>query len=119
MFDLTFRDIKRKKRKISNIHLKLLGKHNVLNAKHHEQEARIIAEAGKIGAVTIATNMAGRGTDIKLGGNKDFVLDSGYDICELFDNYEEFQSRLKEINKVYPPNDDPPPPYTREVSDNG
>ena len=50
-------------------------RHTVLNAKHHEQEARIIAEAGKVGAVTIATNMAGRGTDIKLGGNKDFVLD--------------------------------------------
>ena len=48
-------------------------KHNVLNAKHHEQEAKIIAEAGKTSAVTIATNMAGRGTDIKLGGNKDFV----------------------------------------------
>ncbi len=47
-------------------------KHNVLNAKHHEKEAKIIAEAGKTGAVTIATNMAGRGTDIKLGGNKDF-----------------------------------------------
>ena len=44
-------------------------KHNVLNAKHHEKEASIIAEAGKVGAVTIATNMAGRGTDIKLGGN--------------------------------------------------
>ena len=43
-----------------------------LNAKQHEKEASIIAEAGKIGAVTIATNMAGRGTDIKLGGNKDF-----------------------------------------------
>ena len=51
-------------------------KHNVLNAKHHEREAKIIAEAGKTGAVTIATNMAGRGTDIKLGGNKDF-FDSG------------------------------------------
>ena len=49
--------------------------HNVLNAKHHEQEAKIIAEAGKTGAVTIATNMAGRGTDIKLGGNKDFVVE--------------------------------------------
>ena len=49
--------------------------HNVLNAKQHEKEAHIIAEAGKINAVTIATNMAGRGTDIKLGGNKDFVYD--------------------------------------------
>ena len=49
--------------------------HNVLNAKQHEKEASIIAEAGKINAVTIATNMAGRGTDIKLGGNKDFVFD--------------------------------------------
>ena len=44
-------------------------KHNVLNARHHEQEAQIISEAGKLGAVTIATNMAGRGTDIQLGGN--------------------------------------------------
>ena len=43
--------------------------HNVLNARHHEQEARIVAEAGRLGAVTIATNMAGRGTDIQLGGN--------------------------------------------------
>jgi len=49
--------------------------HNVLNAKQHEKEANIIAEAGKVNAVTIATNMAGRGTDIKLGGNKDFVYD--------------------------------------------
>ena len=43
--------------------------HNVLNAKHHEKEAQIVAQAGKLGAVTIATNMAGRGTDIMLGGN--------------------------------------------------
>ena len=49
--------------------------HNVLNAKQHEKEAKIIAEAGKINAVTIATNMAGRGTDIKLGGNKDFIFE--------------------------------------------
>ncbi len=46
-------------------------KHNVLNARYHEQEAFIIAQAGKLGAVTIATNMAGRGTDIQLGGNLD------------------------------------------------
>ena len=47
-------------------------KHEVLNAKHHEQEAKIIANAGEPGAVTIATNMAGRGTDIQLGGNYEF-----------------------------------------------
>ncbi len=47
-------------------------KHNVLNAKHHEREAEIVAEAGRLGAVTIATNMAGRGTDIILGGNPEF-----------------------------------------------
>ncbi len=47
-------------------------KHNVLNAKHHEKEAEIVSEAGRLGAVTIATNMAGRGTDIILGGNPDF-----------------------------------------------
>ena len=46
--------------------------HNVLNARQHEQEAQIVADAGKLGAVTIATNMAGRGTDIKLGGNVEF-----------------------------------------------
>jgi len=48
-------------------------KHNVLNAKYHDKEAEIIAQAGKLGAVTISTNMAGRGTDIKLGGNPDFL----------------------------------------------
>ena len=48
--------------------------HNVLNARQHEQEAQIIADAGNLGAVTIATNMAGRGTDIKLGGNVDFQI---------------------------------------------
>ncbi len=47
--------------------------HNVLNAKHHEKEAEIVAQAGKLGAVTIATNMAGRGTDIVLGGNAEFM----------------------------------------------
>ena len=48
-------------------------RHNVLNAKHHEQEAQIVAQAGQFGAVTIATNMAGRGTDIMLGGNAEFL----------------------------------------------
>ena len=48
-------------------------KHNVLNAKNHEKEAEIIAQAGKFGAVTVATNMAGRGTDIMLGGNAEFL----------------------------------------------
>ncbi len=48
-------------------------KHEVLNAKNHEREAEIVAQAGKIGAVTIATNMAGRGTDIMLGGNADYL----------------------------------------------
>ncbi len=47
--------------------------HNVLNAKHHEKEAEIVAQAGKFGAVTIATNMAGRGTDIMLGGNAEYL----------------------------------------------
>ena len=62
-----------KSEKISNYLNDKKIKHNVLNAKQHEMEAKIIAEAGKTGAVTIATNMAGRGTDIKLGGNKDFL----------------------------------------------
>ena len=54
--------------------LKKVGiKHNVLNAKYHDQEAQIVAQAGKLGAVTIATNMAGRGTDIMLGGNAEYM----------------------------------------------
>lgn len=48
-------------------------RHNVLNAKHHEREAEIVAQAGKFGAVTISTNMAGRGTDIMLGGNPEYM----------------------------------------------
>ncbi|WP_421845832.1 preprotein translocase subunit SecA [Mycobacterium sp.] len=68
--------------------------HNVLNAKYHEQEAGIIAEAGRRGAVTVATNMAGRGTDIVLGGNVDFLTDKrlrtrGLDPVETPDEYEE------------------------------
>ena len=63
-------------------------KHNVLNAKNHQQESEIIAQAGRLGAVTIATNMAGRGTDILLGGNPEFMAkhqmrELGYNDAEL------------------------------------
>ena len=62
---------------ISELVSKLLTRagipHNVLNAKHHEKEAEIVAQAGKLGAVTVATNMAGRGTDIMLGGNAEYM----------------------------------------------
>ena len=53
-------------------------KHEVLNAKHHEREAKIIAQAGRLGAVTIATNMAGRGTDILLGGNPEVLAEEEF-----------------------------------------
>ena len=66
-----------KSERISKILKKQSIKHNVLNAKFHEQEASIIAQAGRIGAVTIATNMAGRGTDIQLGGNLDLKIKEG------------------------------------------
>lgn len=67
--------------------------HNVLNAKYHEQEAGIVAVAGRRGAVTVATNMAGRGTDIVLGGNPDFLADQrlraqGLDPVETPEEYE-------------------------------
>lgn len=68
-------------------------KHNVLNAKFHEQEAQIVAQAGLPGAVTVATNMAGRGTDIVLGGNPDILADlnlrdRGLDPVETPEEYE-------------------------------
>ena len=65
-------------------------KHQVLNAKYHEREAQIVAQAGQFGAVTIATNMAGRGTDIMLGGNAEFLAKAeltklGYDDEQIYD----------------------------------
>ena len=65
-------------------------KHTVLNAKHHEKEAEIVAQAGKLGAVTISTNMAGRGTDIVLGGNSDYLAKNklraeGFDEATIYE----------------------------------
>ena len=67
--------------------------HHVLNAKHHDKEAMIIAQAGRAGSVTIATNMAGRGTDIKLGGSSEAL------IAALSKDFSE-EDRLKEIKKI-------------------
>ena len=72
--------------KMSKIFTKNKLNHNVLNAKQHEKEANIIAEAGKTGMITIATNMAGRGTDIQLGGNKN-----------LFVNMNDNKDKIEEI----------------------
>ena len=79
-------------------------KHNVLNAKQHEKEAYIIAQAGRIGAVTIATNMAGRGTDILLGGNAEFLAKEALEnsgITPDSENYETIKEEaLAEARKI-------------------
>ena len=67
--NLSEEEVKKKLQRVVNFGVP----HNVLNAKHHEQEAQIVAQAGRLGAVTIATNMAGRGTDILLGGNPEYL----------------------------------------------
>lgn len=72
-------------------------KHNVLNARQHEQEAQIIADAGKLGAVTIATNMAGRGTDIKLGGNVEFKVLEAI-AAEPDGDHEAIRSKIEEAH---------------------
>ena len=69
--------------------------HNVLNARQHEQEAKIVADAGKLGAVTIATNMAGRGTDIKLGGNVEFTIMEAI-AADPEANPDEIRSRIED-----------------------
>ena len=83
-----------KSERISNFLKEKKINHNILNAKQHEKEANIIAEAGKPGAVTIATNMAGRGTDIKLGGNKDFLNE------DQSSNLEEFKKNESNVKKL-------------------
>src|SRR6202046_2954433 len=65
-----------KSERVANQLKKTAVKHSVLNAKNHEREAEIVAQAGRFGAVTISTNMAGRGTDIVLGGNPEFMAAS-------------------------------------------
>jgi preprotein translocase subunit SecA len=70
-------------------------KHNVLNARHHEQEAQIVADAGRLGAVTIATNMAGRGTDIQLGGNVELKV-----LAALAENPEADPAALREAEEA-------------------
>ena len=71
--------------------------HNVLNAKNHEQEANIIAQAGKLGAVTVATNMAGRGVDIKLGGNADEMALQLQINEEKLENPNYLKSKIKKL----------------------
>ncbi len=87
-----------KSEKISKFLIEKNIKHNVLNAKQHEKEAKIIAEAGKTGTVTIATNMAGRGTDIKLGGNKDFI-EAGVE--KNIDEYKKNELKVKNLGGLF------------------
>lgn len=74
--------------------------HNVLNARQHEQEAQIVADAGRLGAVTIATNMAGRGTDIQLGGNADLRVEQALEADPNTDKEALFAEIAAEKEKV-------------------
>jgi preprotein translocase subunit SecA len=94
-----------KSERLSRQLLKENIKHEVLNAKQHAREAAIVAEAGRKGAVTVATNMAGRGTDIILGGNPEFLADKelrarGIDPAEDIEQYEaEYPAMLERFEK--------------------
>ncbi len=80
---------------LSSILKKMGIKHNVLNAKHHEKEAYIIAQAGRLGAVTIATNMAGRGTDILLGGNAEYLAKEALDKAKITSDSPDYEEKKK------------------------
>ena len=71
--------------------------HNVLNAKHHEREAYIIAQAGRVGAVTIATNMAGRGTDILLGGNAEYLAKEKLDELGIIPEDPSYETKKAQL----------------------
>lgn len=82
--------------------------HTVLNAKYHEKEAEIVAQAGRVGSVTIATNMAGRGTDILLGGNPEFLakeemqrLDYTVEQVEIASSYVEGDEETRKLQSLY------------------
>lgn len=82
---------------ISDLLKKRGVKHNVLNAKHHEKEAYIIAQAGRFGAVTIATNMAGRGTDILLGGNAEYLAKEELEKLGIMSDSPNYETKKDEI----------------------
>ena len=93
-----------KSERLSGLLKKAGVKHVVLNAKYHEKEAEIVAQAGRKGAVTIATNMAGRGTDIVLGGNAEFLarerlLKQNVDLASL--TQEEWERALNEVDQEF------------------
>lgn len=75
--------------------------HHVLNAKHHEKEAMIVAQAGRKGAITIATNMAGRGTDILLGGNAEYLAKEELKKQEIEPWDESYDAKVKELQKEF------------------
>ncbi len=106
-----------KSEEISRLLRKVGVKHNILNAKNHEREAEIVAQAGRLGAVTISTNMAGRGTDILLGGNAEYLakkrlreegaqhedieLATSMYLTDLPENILELRERYKKVYEIY------------------